>query len=106
MTIPKREDFTDWCKRCKSTGEVSRRVRVGGWAGSNETIHETCPDCKGKKVFFDEHAYFLAVEAFAIQCAEQGVEADAETQCHYCSFAKSQYGDKICPKCGRNLPTP
>lgn len=65
MEKPKREDYHDWCPECKGKGTVPRRYRRGGWAGENVTVQETCPTCKGKKVYDDEPRYYKDLEKWA-----------------------------------------
>ena len=51
MERPKKEDFHDWCPRCRGEGTIPVRYRRGGWAGENITIPESCHQCKGEKVW-------------------------------------------------------
>lgn len=58
-----KEDFMRWCDKCKKTGKVTIVHEMGGWMKIKEREIITCPKCSGKKIFFDQELYVLALEA-------------------------------------------
>lgn len=55
-----KEDFMRWCDKCKQTGRI---IVTHEWGmGEKTDHHETCPKCLGKKLFFNQALYVVALE--------------------------------------------
>lgn len=63
MPIDKK-DFMRWCDKCKKTGKVTivHEKECWDWKGVVEREVKTCPKCLGKKIFFHQGLYTLALE--------------------------------------------
>ncbi len=59
MTILK-EDYMRWCDKCKQTGKLKFTHEWG--MGEKTDYYETCPKCKGTKIYFDMDEYVSALE--------------------------------------------